>query len=58
MANTTMQQIMIGVITGVIVMIIAGYLQRKFITPPVAQQNNQEQSWYSEAYKSVYGWFG
>lgn len=57
MANTTTQQIVVGVITGVIVMIIAGYLQRKFITPPVAQQTEQE-NWYTEAYKSVYGWFG
>jgi len=56
MANTTTQQIVVGVITGVIVMIIAGYLQRKFITPPVAQ--TEQENWYSEAYKSVYGWFG
>lgn len=54
--QTTAQQIFIGVITGVVVMLIVGYMQRKIITPPVAQQ--QDENWYTKAYENVYGWFG
>lgn len=56
MAQTTTQQIFIGVITGVTVMLVASYFQRKITPPPVAKE--EEKNWYSEVYKDVYGWFG
>lgn len=56
MPNTTTQQIIVGVITGVIVMLVASYLQRRFISPPVAQNTKENSNWYENIFSNVGVW--
>lgn len=51
------QQIVIGVVIGVTVMVIMAFLERKNIIPPPVAQQPEEQSIYGSLGETVSGWF-
>lgn len=51
------QQIVVGVVIGVAVMVVMAYLQRKNILPPPVAQEPEEKPWYESIYGSVEGFW-